>query len=130
MKFEYFICLLKNVQMRKYLNCDWSTALKITFLFYSGKCLFIFKLKSIAISKRRTVLLPQIFSCPVATYLHSCLSWYQKIELVIVPFPVVKSRSRKDTGSFKDLPALLKTTGYHYCENIFKFTNKVDWTEG
>ena len=46
---------------------------KDDFLFSSGKFFSKFKLKSIIISERRTVLLPQFSPFSVWTYLYSCL---------------------------------------------------------
>ena len=104
---------------------------KDDFLFSSGKFFSKFKLKSIIISERRTVLLPQFSPFSVWTYLYSfmLIPWYQKITFIIAPFVVVKKRTRNDTGSCKYLPALLKTIGYRFCDNIFKFTNKEDWSQ-
>ena len=130
MKFDYFICLLQNVQMRKYLNSDSPSALKMTFLFNSGKCISKLKSKPIVISEKRTVLFLQIFSCPVWTYLYLCLfSDLKRQHLPLFLFLQLKEEQEIDTGSCKYLPALQKTTGYRYYDNIFKFTNKEDWTK-
>ena len=99
-------------------------------LFSSGQCFSKFKLKSIVTSERWTALLPQFFPFSVWTYLYSFLFPDIKREhLSLFLFLQLKKRTRNDTGSCKYLPALRKTTGYHFYDNIFKFTNKEDWSQ-